>query len=84
MSVFHRVADPYSMPGPQYFRFAERLFAYAGVLAARVRLEVHSEVRSEQPEPRPPQHGGDVVEVESTAAAIAASPLGQIVSVAQV
>lgn len=80
MSAFHRVDDVYSMPGPHYFRYAERLFAYNGVLNARVRAEVN-----EQPTQRPPQQErGDVVEVEPTAAAIAASPLGQIVSIAQV
>jgi hypothetical protein len=38
-SVFHRIDDPWSMPGPKFFRFALRLPAYAGVMAARVMAE---------------------------------------------
>jgi hypothetical protein len=36
LSVFHRIDDPWSMPGPRFFRFVMRLPAYAGVMAARV------------------------------------------------
>lgn len=39
LSVFHRIEDPWSMPGPKFFRFALRLPAYAGVMAARVAAE---------------------------------------------
>lgn len=35
-SVFHRVDDPLSLSGPEFFRKAHRLPAYSGVLAARV------------------------------------------------
>jgi hypothetical protein len=35
LSVFHRIDDPMSVPGPLYFSFAIRLAAYAGVIAAR-------------------------------------------------
>jgi hypothetical protein len=35
-SVFHRVDDPLSLPGPEFFRKAFRLSAYSGVMAARV------------------------------------------------
>jgi hypothetical protein len=35
-AVFHRVADPLSLAGPEFFRKAHRLSAYSGVLAARV------------------------------------------------
>jgi hypothetical protein len=38
-SVFHRIEDPWSMPGPKFFRYAVRLPAYAGVMAARVAVE---------------------------------------------
>lgn len=36
MSVFHRVDDIYSMPGPLFFSRAYRLPAYQGVMQARV------------------------------------------------
>jgi hypothetical protein len=35
-AVFHRVADPLALSGPEFFRKAHRLAAYSGVLAARV------------------------------------------------
>jgi hypothetical protein len=35
-AVFHRVDDPLSLAGPEFFRKAYRLSAYSGVLAARV------------------------------------------------
>lgn len=35
-AVFHRVDDPLSLAGPEFFRKACRLSAYSGVLAARV------------------------------------------------
>lgn len=47
-SVFHRVDDPLSLAGPEFFRKAYRLPAYPGVLAARV---VAQETRSR------PDHG---------------------------
>ena len=35
-AVFHRVDDPLTLAGPEFFRKAYRLSAYSGVLAARV------------------------------------------------
>lgn len=35
-SAFHRVDDPLSLPGPEFFRKAIRLSAYSGVMAIRV------------------------------------------------
>lgn len=35
-AVFHRVDDPLSLSGPEFFRKAHRLAAYSGVMAARV------------------------------------------------
>lgn len=35
-AVFHRVDDPLSLSGPEFFRKAHRMAAYSGVLAARV------------------------------------------------
>lgn len=32
MSVFHRIDDIYSMPGPKFFRLAWRLAAYQGCM----------------------------------------------------
>lgn len=34
--MFHRVDDPLSLPGAQFFSLAIRLGAYAGVMAARI------------------------------------------------
>ncbi len=38
-SVFHRVDDIYALDGPRFLRLALRIFAYDGVLAARLRAE---------------------------------------------
>ncbi len=38
-SVLHRVDDPLDLPGPEFFRKAYRLPAYAGVMQARLRAE---------------------------------------------
>jgi hypothetical protein len=38
-SVLHRVEDVYSLDGPRFFEFAERIFAYPGVMRARVEAE---------------------------------------------
>lgn len=38
-SVFHRVEDIYNLDGPRFFQFAERIFAYKGVMRARVEAE---------------------------------------------
>lgn len=35
-SVFHRVEDINSLDGPRFFRLALRIFAYEGVMAARL------------------------------------------------
>lgn len=35
-SVFHRIDDPLSLSGPEFFRKAYRLSAYRGVMYARV------------------------------------------------
>jgi hypothetical protein len=35
-AVLHRVDDPLSLPGPEFFRKASRLPAYRGVMRARV------------------------------------------------
>jgi len=39
LSVFHRVDDPASLPGPKFFSLALRLGAYQGVIAARMAEE---------------------------------------------
>jgi hypothetical protein len=39
MSVFHRVDDIYSMPGPRFFRLAARLSAYEGAMRLRAMAE---------------------------------------------
>lgn len=72
-SAIHRVDDIYSMDAPRFFRFAVRLTAYEGVLAARRMQEE--------------QRGGSVstrqgaTEVPLTHAAMSADPvLASIVS----
>lgn len=35
-SAFHRCDDPFSLPGPEFFRKAQRIGAYSGVMAARI------------------------------------------------
>jgi hypothetical protein len=35
-SVFHRIDDPLSLPGPEFFRKAHRVGAYEGVMTARI------------------------------------------------
>lgn len=32
LSAFHRIDDPFSIPGPRYFSLAYRLVAYRGVM----------------------------------------------------
>lgn len=39
-SVFHRVDDLHALDGPRFFRLALRIFAYDGVLAARLADEM--------------------------------------------
>jgi len=36
LSVFHRVDDLHTLDGPRFFRLALRIFAYDGVMAARL------------------------------------------------
>lgn len=35
-SVFHGINDPWSMPGPEFFRKATRLGAYDGMMTIRI------------------------------------------------
>lgn len=37
LSRFHRVDDLHALDGPRFFRLAARVFAYGGVMAARLR-----------------------------------------------
>lgn len=52
-SVFHRVEDIHSLDGPRFFRLALRVFAYQGVMAARLAEEevsVPRRARSDRPQ----------------------------------
>ncbi len=40
MSVFHRITDIESMPGPKFLRLARRITCYQGVMAARLAEEL--------------------------------------------
>jgi hypothetical protein len=75
-SVFHRVDDMYAMPAPRFFRLAERIAAYEGVMTARI--------RAEQAQEQPIQQEPGARIVEATPEAIRASELGPYVSFAQV
>ncbi|MGI8333480.1 hypothetical protein ACRYCC_26305 [Actinomadura scrupuli] len=70
MSAIHRIDDMYAMPGPRFFRLAARIGAYDGAVANRLAM-------------RHLQNQEKAQEI-STAAEIAASPLGELVSIAQV
>jgi hypothetical protein len=39
LSVFHRIEDPMALPGPRLMKLAERLPAYRGALAHRLRTD---------------------------------------------
>jgi hypothetical protein len=55
-SRFHRVEDIHSLPGPRFFRMASRIFAYDGVMSARVRAEQEGD--------QPPYSGAGAERVE--------------------
>ena len=61
-SVFHRVEDIHSLPGPRFFKLAFRVSAYSGVMAAR---------QMAQEEETTARHGGERP-VEVPLAAVAA------------
>lgn len=52
LSVFHRIDDIWSMPGPRFFRLVWRLAAYQGVMQARALAE-----REKAPAERPFEYG---------------------------
>jgi hypothetical protein len=72
--VFYRVDDIGTLTGPRFLALALRVFAYQGVMAARV--------AEQQDTPQQHgQHGTEVRQVEPTRAAITADPvLSQLVS----
>ncbi len=53
LSRFHRVEDIYDLDGPRFFRLAGRIFAYEGVMAARVASEREQD-RTSRPAPQRP------------------------------
>jgi hypothetical protein len=68
--VFYRIDDIEDLSGPRFLALALRVFAYQGVMAARV---------ADQQETTP--HGTEVRQVESTREAISADPaLSDLVS----
>ncbi len=58
-SVFHRVDDPLSLPGPEFFRKALRLSAYTGVMAIRVH-NAHAGGRGAGSGPAPAEQAKEV------------------------
>lgn len=52
-SVFHRIDDITSLPGPVFYRMAARLFAYQGVMQARQMAARQDE--GDAPAPAPQQ-----------------------------
>lgn len=62
-SVFHRVEDIYSMPGPRFFKLAYRIFAYEGVMAARIMAEQEKKRPSGSNKSNPPPGRQDTRQV---------------------
>ena len=73
-SVFHRVDDMLSLPASKFFRLAERLPAYEGIM----RVRVEAEMRREQD-----RHGG-VTPVALTPERLADPTLFGLIEYAQV
>jgi hypothetical protein len=71
--VFYRVEDIEELSGPRFLSLALRVFAYQGVMAARVMEQQEGTGRDSR--------GTEVRQVESSRAAISADPvLGELVS----
>ena len=71
--VFYRVEDIEALSGPRFLSLALRVFAYQGVMAARV--------MEQQERGSATTSGTEVRQVESSRAAISADPvLGELVS----
>lgn len=68
------------MPAPRFFRFAERLIFYDGVLRARMRAELDED----EPEQATHRYEPGTQVIGSSAAEIAASPLSEFISITQV
>lgn len=73
LSRFHRIDDYERMPSARFFKFAERLAAYGGVMTARVAAVTRREeaappqpLRQLAPTPRR-QGGAEVVELAAAA-----------------
>lgn len=60
-AVFHRIEDPWSLPGPEFFRKAHRIAAYRGVMYARAMAEHHR--KTSTPQGHPTHHSGQSTEV---------------------
>lgn len=64
--VFYRIDDMEVLPGPRFLALALRVFAYQGVMAARVAAQQDKGTTT---------HGTEVRQVESTKQAITADPV---------
>jgi hypothetical protein len=65
-SRFHRVDDMYALPAPRFFRLAERLIYFDGVITARARYE------AAQQEQEQPARAADTQTIGSSRSEIAA------------
>jgi hypothetical protein len=90
MSVFHRITDIYSMPGPRFFTLAWRLDCYRGVMRERALAwqREHEDDPLQQPaapaprQPRPAPARRDQAPELVTRADLADPVLGKIISFA--
>ena len=78
MSVFHRVDDFMTLPGPVFFKRAFRLAAYQGVMQARA-IEAERETQPAQSAPQGNRQGpaasGERREVPATKVALQNDPV---------
>jgi hypothetical protein len=73
-AVLHRVDDPLSLPGPEFFRKATRLPAYRGVMRARAEAAQERDQRSYGGTPSPTGRGAEPVQEVPLAQVLAMHP----------
>lgn len=79
-SAIHRISDMYSLPSPMFFRFAERIGAYKGVMQLLIQRESEGEQMSKG---TVAENGDKVREVPSDAASLRAQ-FGEYMDVVEV
>ena len=74
LSVFHRVDDMWSMPGPRFFRLAKRTVAYQGVMQARAQGLIDAEGTAPAGVVPSSGRGSGIREIDATPEAVASTP----------